>query len=81
MKSLLNQVLEDSSLIVEDNFFSASVEIICTHHRSLDIPKHSGSISSVELFIVKEKLVTRNYSKITSRMIQCTASSLSGEGL
>jgi hypothetical protein len=35
----------------------------------------------IELFIVKEKLVTKNYSKITSRMIQRTAPTFSDEGL
>jgi hypothetical protein len=34
----------------------------------------------IELF-VKEKLVTENYSKITSQMIQCMASSFSDGGL
>jgi hypothetical protein len=28
----------------EDNFLSASTEIICTHYRSLDTSKHGGSI-------------------------------------
>jgi hypothetical protein len=42
MKSLLNQMLEDSSCDDEDNFLSASGEIICTL-RSLDTLKHGGS--------------------------------------
>jgi hypothetical protein len=44
MKSLLNHVVDDSSSDDEDNFFSVSTEIICTHYRSLDTPKHDGSI-------------------------------------
>jgi hypothetical protein len=53
-------------------FLSASAEIIYTHY--IDLWIHLNMVApslSIELFTVKEKFITRNYLKITSRMIQC----------
>jgi hypothetical protein len=46
----------------------------------IHLNKVVGSLG-MELFVVKDKLVTRNYSKITSRLIQYTAPSFLDECL
>jgi hypothetical protein len=72
MKSLLNQMLEDSSSEDEDIFLvplqKLSLPIINLWiHLNMVAPS-----LDIELFIVKEKLVIKNYLKINSHMIQRT---------
>jgi hypothetical protein len=72
-------VTDDSSSDDEDNFFSVKsfVPIInlCIH---LNMVAQSLVI---ELFLTKERLVTENYSNITSQMVLHRAPSFSDEGL
>jgi hypothetical protein len=75
MKSLLNQVIEDSSSDDEDNFLVPmwkSFVLIINLWIHLNMVAQSLGI---DLFITKEKLVIEHYSKITSRMIQRAVSS------
>jgi hypothetical protein len=79
-QSLLELALDSPSSDDDEELIISTSQILYTHYQTMNTRKHGGSVLDIELFVVKENQIIKNYSKITSRIIQCMVLSILDKG-